>query len=439
MLKLTSLLPIVISLTACEGAVATLDRDADMGSAIEATTSEPVPESGPGDADSSAVDTESAVTPEPSADLSVSGSVQVVHLSPDAPAVDFVVNESRRVLRDIEYLDASRSAIVPAGTYPVDFPPSAGGGSVVSTEVEVSPGLGYTVLAFDALADIRSGVIVNDVGGLAPGFVRLQVVHTAVGVGAVDVWELDSGTKILDDFNFAFYGALDLPPVPLNLGLDLDEDAIPDVTFSVPVLGVDTLVNVFVVNDDDGVALYAVNLDGTTARVDADAGADPGDAPPIIPGDGRYDRTDVTITSDNCDLMSGSRYGVSDEEVYGWWLPKQARLATGEGFFDWRENDNVRIESWPLETEAPIRCDYDGTSFACDDQSARQAGGDSGLVFSFYEIEVEGEIFSADQLETRVSVTFLELDTFSAAYLGAFGIDYTECEVGATMEWTLID
>lgn len=205
-----------------------------------------------------------------SAERGSKGYVQVVHLSPDAPAVDVVVGGDRRVLRDVEYLGASPSKKVSPGAYQIDIPAAGGVDPVISAELPVEAGLGYTVIAFNELAAIAPGVIVNNLDGLERGTIRLQVIHTAVGVGPVDVWELDGGVKILDDFEFGFYGTLDLPPSALNIGLDLDEDAVPDVTFSVPELGVDTLVNVFAIADDAGVALYAVYLDGTTARVDAD-------------------------------------------------------------------------------------------------------------------------------------------------------------------------
>ena len=194
--------------------------------------------------------------------------VQVVHLSPDAPAVDIVVNESRRVLRDVEYLGASPAARVAPDEVQIDIPAAGGFDPVATAVIDLEAGLGHTVIAFDSLAEIKPGLIVSDPSTVAPGTIRLQVVHTAVGVGAVDLWDLDTGVKILDDFNFGFYSTLDLPPGALNLGLDLDEDAVPDVSFAVPELGVDTIVNVFAIADDDGVALYAVYLDGVTARVD---------------------------------------------------------------------------------------------------------------------------------------------------------------------------
>jgi hypothetical protein len=196
--------------------------------------------------------------------------VQVVHLSPDAPAVDVVVNESRRVISGLAYLDATVPARVPAGAYGIDIPAAGGLDPVISADLEFEGQAAYTIVAWDALEDIKPAVLGNSIEGLEAGLLRLQLTHTAVGVGTVDVWDLAAGVKILNDFEFGASGALDVPAGILDLGLDLDEDAVPDVTFTVPELGADTLVNVFAINDEMGVALYAVFIDGSTARVDAD-------------------------------------------------------------------------------------------------------------------------------------------------------------------------
>ena len=197
------------------------------------------------------------------------GFIQLLHLSPDAPPVDIVAN-GRRVLTDVPYLTASPSVRVREGIYDIAIPAAGTDVPVVEASVGIAAGSGLTVFAFNELAGIAPGAVPNTLDGLAPGNIRLQVIHTAVGIGLVDVWDLGSGAKLLDNFDFGFYGTLDVPEGALEIGLDLDEDEIPDATFSVPSLGADTLVNVFAINDDDGVALYAVFLDGTTARVDAD-------------------------------------------------------------------------------------------------------------------------------------------------------------------------
>jgi hypothetical protein len=197
------------------------------------------------------------------------GFAQIVHLSPDAPNVDVWINGNGPQLTDVPYLAATPHYRVQPGVFDLDITVTGDTVPVISAQLEVMNRMAYTVVAWDSVANLQPAILVNDLENLDAGNIRLQVTHTAVGVGTVDLWELDGGTKLIDDFDFGASGRLDVPAGPLELGLDLNNDANPDVTFSVPDLGVNTLVNVFAVNDTTGVALYAVYFDGTTARVDA--------------------------------------------------------------------------------------------------------------------------------------------------------------------------
>lgn len=196
--------------------------------------------------------------------------VQIVHLSPDAPNVDVWVDGDGPQLTNVPYLAATPSYNVTPGQYSVDISATGSADPVLSGTGRVQPMSAYTLAVWNDLANLSAAPLQNDIDGLAPGNIRLQVTHAAVGVGTVDLWELSTGTKLIDGFDFGATDRLDVPAGALDLGLDLDADAVPDVTFQVPELGADTLVNVFAIADTDGVALYAVYLDGMTARVDAD-------------------------------------------------------------------------------------------------------------------------------------------------------------------------
>ncbi|MCB9689225.1 MAG: DUF4397 domain-containing protein [Alphaproteobacteria bacterium] len=195
--------------------------------------------------------------------------VQAVHLSPDAPNVDIWVN-GVRALEDVPYLGVTPSVVVQPGSYDLALSVTGDANAVLGGTIDVADRTAYTLVAWDAVSNLTPAVLTNDVRGLARGSIRLQVSHGAVGVGTVDLWELSTGTKLVDDFQWGDTTRLDVPRGALALGLDLDEDAVPDVTFSVPDLGANTIVNVFAINDADGVALFAVYPDGTTARVNAD-------------------------------------------------------------------------------------------------------------------------------------------------------------------------
>jgi hypothetical protein len=56
-----------------------------------------------------------------------------------------------------------------------------------------------------------------------------------------------------------------------TLGVDVDDDMTPDLTFVLPALPAGTFANVFAANDDAGdVFLVAELRDGSTVRIDAE-------------------------------------------------------------------------------------------------------------------------------------------------------------------------
>jgi hypothetical protein len=89
----------------------------------------------------------------------------------------------------------------------------------------------------------------------------------------VDLWNVPvSGepTALWTDVDFGGAGAaLDLPAGAYTLGVDVDDDASPDLLFELPELPAGTFANVFAVNDEAGEVFLLVQLrDGSTARID---------------------------------------------------------------------------------------------------------------------------------------------------------------------------
>ncbi|HEY8946431.1 MAG TPA: hypothetical protein VIM73_19405, partial [Polyangiaceae bacterium] len=97
--------------------------------------------------------------------------------------------------------------------------------------------------------------------------------HAAPGVGQVDIWNLPASgapASLWSNVDFGAAGAaLDLEAGAYRIGIDVDNDATPDLTFALPDLEAGAFVNVFAVNDEDAnVFLIAQLRDGTTARID---------------------------------------------------------------------------------------------------------------------------------------------------------------------------
>lgn len=213
-------------------------------------------------------DTVAVVSPRPA-----DAQVRVLHLSPDAPSVDVFVNAGATPsFSDVVFGESTAYAPVPPATY--DFQVSAMGSPASAAVLNVNDlalaaGTRYTAVAYGNLSGITAMALEDDAEGIPTGNTRLQIGHAAPGAGEVDIWELTGPTKLVDDFAVGASTVLDVANGALSLGLDLGDDGVPDVTFAVPALGADQLVNVFAVIDDSGPALFAQFSDGTVVRVPA--------------------------------------------------------------------------------------------------------------------------------------------------------------------------
>jgi len=202
--------------------------------------------------------------------------VRVIHLSPDAPAVDVFVNgDTPAAVSDLEFPKGTPYLEVPAGTY--DFDVAASGESpddaVLSiADLALEAGESYTAVAFDELSSIQALALVDDYSALDPGDIRVRAIHTAAGVGEVDIWNITEPgdpTPLYEDVDFGDAGdAIDVPAGAYTVGIDVDDDAVPDLAFDLPALEGGTAVNLFAVADDGDVFLVAQLPDGTTTRID---------------------------------------------------------------------------------------------------------------------------------------------------------------------------
>jgi hypothetical protein len=205
-----------------------------------------------------------------------SARVRVLHLSPDAPGVDVFVNGGAEpVVENLEFPDGTPYLEVPAGSYTFDVAATgtAADEAVLSIEdLELEAGASYTAVAFDELESITALPLVDDYAGLEDGNIRIRAIHTAAGVGEVDIWNVtDPGapSPLYEDVGFGVAGdALDVPAGAYTVGIDVDDDESPDLVFALPALEAGTVVNLYAVAADGDVFLLAQLPDGTTARID---------------------------------------------------------------------------------------------------------------------------------------------------------------------------
>lgn len=204
-----------------------------------------------------------------------SASIRVLHLSPDAPSVDIFANGEGPVVAGLAFPSGTDYLKVPAGSY--DFAVSAAGASVEQSvlninDIALDTDMRYTAVAFNTIDGIQALALVDDLSGMESGNIRIRAIHTAAGVGDVDIWNIPaegSPSPLIENFGFgAASDTLDLPSSAYTLGVDVDNDASPDLVFDIPALPAGTYANVFAVKDGDSVFLLAQLGGDTTVRID---------------------------------------------------------------------------------------------------------------------------------------------------------------------------
>src|SRR5690606_1670983 len=117
-------------------------------------------------------------------------------------------------------------------------------------------GVKYSAVAHDYLANFSALALVDDDTQLDPLSTRLQFSHTAPDVGQIDVYALTVLPGLLiEDLDFGASKTVDIPALPTLIGIDLDNDTVPDLTFGVPGLG-SVFVDIYAVNETGGSPVF---------------------------------------------------------------------------------------------------------------------------------------------------------------------------------------
>jgi hypothetical protein len=114
--------------------------------------------------------------------------VNVIHASPDAPAVDVYVDGSL-ALEGLAFGAASGWVALPAGVHQVQVTASGtmADEAVIDAELELQEGAAYEVAAVGLLADITAAVNQLNLSELDEDEARVRVVHASPDAPAVDI------------------------------------------------------------------------------------------------------------------------------------------------------------------------------------------------------------------------------------------------------------
>lgn len=115
-------------------------------------------------------------------------SVRVVHASPDAPAVDVLV-DGNRAITNLAFGQAAGYVDLAAGSHQVAVVPTGAGpeAAVIQATLELAAGRAYTVMAVGQLAQIEPLVLSDDRAAPMGSTAKVRFVHTAPDAPAVDI------------------------------------------------------------------------------------------------------------------------------------------------------------------------------------------------------------------------------------------------------------
>ena len=172
----------------------------------------------------------------------------------------------------LAYSDATQFLSVRAGTRDLFVYPSGSNDEVVNLNLELQANRDYTLILWgDGTTELQTLLVLEDESGLADDDIRLSMSHVAVGVGDIDVLDISDVAPMLlaDDLAIGTNEAADVDDDVSAVGLDLDDDLLPDLEFDLPGdLGSDDLVHLIASTDAQGDFVLVVYPDSRTERLD---------------------------------------------------------------------------------------------------------------------------------------------------------------------------
>jgi hypothetical protein len=147
----------------------------------------------------------------PMGSTSEPSNVMVVHASPDAPAVDLLLDNQIVNSTPLGFPQSTGYLEVTPGTRNVKVNASGTSTTVINADLTLNDGANYTVFAINTLANIEPLVLVDDLTAPAAGNAHVRFVHLSPDAPAVDI-TLSDGSVVFG--NQSFRDATAFTPLP---------------------------------------------------------------------------------------------------------------------------------------------------------------------------------------------------------------------------------
>ena len=201
--------------------------------------------------------------------------LRVVHLSPDAPALDVFVGGAQRIIQGVSFPNGTTYQTLDSGVVTFDVTPTGArpiANIVRFQDVMLVADAAYTMVIYNVVASIDGLLLEDDLSSLLGGNIRLRVMHAAAGVGQVDILNIltaGSPSLLYDNLDLGEAGgAVELPAGTYTLGIDVDNDGMPEFEFTLPNLNAGDIANIFATTDNgNNVFLLFQLADSRTMRI----------------------------------------------------------------------------------------------------------------------------------------------------------------------------
>ncbi len=138
--------------------------------------------------------------------------VLVIHASPNAPAVDVLVDNAV-ALDSVVFPQNSTYLTVPAGSRNIKVNVDANNATVIDSNLTVTDGGNFSVFAVDSVSKVRLAVFADDLTAPASGNAHLRFIHLSPNAPAVNI--TDNNGNIVSGFgNVAFTQNTGFQPLP---------------------------------------------------------------------------------------------------------------------------------------------------------------------------------------------------------------------------------
>ncbi len=135
-----------------------------------------------------------------------SGKLMIIHASPDAPAVDLLLDGTKLNSSDVNYIDYTPYISATAGTRVLKVNVAGTSTTALQANLSVVNGKNYSVFAIDSVSKLSGLVVEDNLSTPASGKAHVRFIHLSPDAPAVDV-AVTGGGVVFGNKNFKDFTA----------------------------------------------------------------------------------------------------------------------------------------------------------------------------------------------------------------------------------------